>query len=107
MIETLVSTNPDWVLTIARFTIGIIFFAHGAQMMLGWYGGQGFNATLQVLTKQLQISARLAVLVISAEFLGGLGLIVGLLSRIAAAAIAFTMLGAVAMAHRRYGLFMD
>ena len=107
MIETLVSTNSDWVLTIARFVIGIIFFAHGAQKMLGWYGGAGFSGTLKALISQLNLPAPLAVLVISAEFFGGLGLIVGLLSRIAALGILLAMLGAIAMVHFRYGLFMD
>lgn len=107
MIEMLVSTNPDWVLTIARFVIGVIFFAHGAQKMLGWYGGAGFSATLRVLTIQLKLPAPLAVIVISSEFFGGLGLIFGLLSRIAALGILLAMLGAIAMVHYRYGLFMD
>jgi putative oxidoreductase len=107
MIEGLVSTNSDWVLTVVRLVMGIIFFAHGAQKMLGWYGGPGFNGTLQVFAKQLRTPAPLAVLVISAELFGGLGLIVGLLSRIAALGIVLTMLGAVAMVHFRYGLFMN
>jgi putative oxidoreductase len=107
MIEMLVSTNPDWVLTIARFVIGIVFFAHGAQMMLGWYGGPGFSGSLRVLTVQLRLPAPLAVLAISAEFFGGLGLILGLFSRIAALGILLAMLGAIATVHYRYGLFMD
>ena len=107
MMEMLVSTSPDWLLTIARLVIGVIFFAHGAQKMLGWYGGQGFRATMQGLTGQLRIPAPLAALVISAEFFGGLGLIVGLLSRIAALGILLAMLGAIAMVHFRHGLFMD
>ena len=107
MIEALVSTNPDWVLTITRVVLGIVFFAHGAQKMLGWFGGPGFNATLQMLTKQLRIPGPLAVLVISAELFGGLGLIVGLLSRIAAAGIVLMLVGAVLMVHGRYGLFMN
>jgi putative oxidoreductase len=107
MIEMLVSTNPDWVLTIARFVIGIVFFAHGAQMMLGWYGGPGFSGSLRVLTVQLRLPAPLAVLAISAEFFGGLGLILGLFSRVAALGILLAMLGAIATVHYRYGLFMD
>jgi len=107
MIEGLVSTNSDWILTVVRSVIGITFFAHGAQRMLGWYGGPGFSGTLQVFTTQLRIPAPLAVLVISAELFGGLGLIVGLLSRIAALGIVLTMLGAVTMVHFRYGLFMN
>ncbi len=113
MIEMLVSTSPDWVLTIARLTIGIILFTHGAQKVLGrpkeagMLQGPGFSGTLRVLTSELRIPASLAVLVISSEFFGGLGLIVGLLTRIAALDIILTMLGAIAMVHSRYGLFMN
>lgn len=107
MIEMLVSTSPDWILTTARIVIGIVFFAHGAQKMLGWFGGHGFKVTVQGLTTQLHIPAPLAALVMSAEFFGGLGLIVGLLSRIAALGIFLAMLGAIAMVHYRYGLFVD
>jgi putative oxidoreductase len=107
MIEMLISTKPDLVRAIARCVLGLIFFAHGAQKILGWYGGPGFNATFQVFTKQLRIPAGLAVLVMSAELFGGLGLVVGLLSRIAALGIALTMFGAVLMVHRRHGLFMN
>jgi putative oxidoreductase len=107
VIEALLNTNPDWVLTIARLVLGIVFFAHGAQKLLGWYGGSGFNSTLQILTKQLRIPAPMAVLVISAEFFGGTGLIIGLLSRVAALGIALTMLGAIVMVNARHGLFMD
>ena len=107
MIEGLVRTTADWVPAIARLILGIVFFAHGAEKMLGWFGGAGFNATLQTLNKHLRIPRPLAVLVISAEFFGGLGLIVGLLSRIAAVGIVLTMLGAIVIVNRRYGLFMD
>jgi len=107
MIDLLLGTSSDWILTIARLVLGIVFFAHGAQKMLGWYGGSGFNPTLQVFTKQLRIPAPLAVLVMSAELFGGLGLVVGLLSRIAALGVVLTMIGAVALVHWRYGLLMN
>jgi putative oxidoreductase len=107
MIEGLVRTTADWVPAIARLVLGIVFFAHGAAKMLGWFGGAGFNATLQTLNEQLRIPRPIAVLVISAELFGGLGLIVGLLSRIAAVGIVLTMLGAIVIVNRRYGLFMD
>ena len=107
MIETLVGTNADWILTVARLVVGVVFFAHGAQKVLGWFGGSGFNATMQVFTQQLRIPVPIAVLVILAEFLGGMGLIVGLLSRIAALGVILTMIGAIAMVNRHHGLFMD
>jgi putative oxidoreductase len=91
MIEVLLHTNADWVLTVTRLLLGIIFFAHGAQKMLGWFGGPGLHATLQMLNQHLRLPGPIAFLVLSAELFGGLGLIVGLLSRIAAAGIVLTI----------------
>ncbi len=87
--------------------LGLIFFAHGAQKMLGWYAGPGFHRSMQTLTEQLHLPAALAFLVISGEFFGGIGLVVGLFSRLAAFGVALTMVGAVATVHFRYGLFLN
>ncbi len=107
MVETLAGTNADWVVAIVRIVLGLIFFAHGAQKMLGWYGGTGFSRSMQMFKGQLHLSAPLALLVISGEFFGGIGLVVGLFSRLAAFGIALTMVGAVATVHFRYGLFLN
>jgi putative oxidoreductase len=107
MVETLASTNADWVVAIVRVVLGVIFFAHGAQMLLGWFGGPGFTRSMQTLTDHLHLPAPLAFLVITGEFFGGIGLVVGLFSRIAAFGIALLMAGAVATVHFRYGLFLD
>ena len=107
MLETLVSTNADWLVAIVRIVLGVIFFAHGAQKLLGWYGGPGLSRTMQSLTEQLHLPAPVAFLVISGEFFGGIGLVVGLFSRLAAFGIAVTMVGAVATVHFRYGLFLN
>jgi putative oxidoreductase len=106
MFSKLFKTDADWVLTIQRIVLGIVFFAHGAQKMLGWYGGYGFSGTMGFFTRA-GIPAPLAFLAICAEFLGGLGLILGLLSRVAALGIGVNMLVAVAMLHRHFGLFMN
>src|ERR1700758_4938914 len=100
MFRKLVKTDPNnFALTIPRIVMGIVFFAHGAQKMLGWFGGYGFSGTMGFFTHQMGIPAPLAFLAICAEFLGGLGLIVGFLSRIAAFGIFCNMLVAVAMVH--------
>jgi putative oxidoreductase len=75
--------------------------------MLGWYGGYGFSGTMDFFTKTLGIPAPLAFLAICAEFFGGLGLIFGLLSRIAALGIGVNMLVAIAMIHRHFGFFAN
>ncbi len=81
MIETVADTNADWVVAIVRIVLGLIFFAHGAQKMLGWFGGPGFSRSMQTFKEQLHLPASLAFLVICGEFFGGIGLVVGLFSR--------------------------
>jgi putative oxidoreductase len=107
MLRTLFSTDPDWTLTIIRTILGIVFFAHGAQKLLGWFGGSGLKETMRTIHDFLGLPTLLAFAAVATEFFGGLGLIVGLLSRIAAVGIGVTMLAAIVMVHGRYGLFMD
>jgi putative oxidoreductase len=107
MISNLFSTAPDWTLTIIRVILGAVFFAHGAQKMLGWFGGAGLKDTLRTMHEFLGLPIPLAFLAVTSEFLGGAGLIVGLLSRVAAIGICITMLSAIVMVHRRYGLFLN
>ena len=107
MLRKLVSTPNDYTLTLVRLVLGVIFFAHGAQKMLGWFGGYGFHGTMGFFTQQMGIPAPLAFLAICAEFFGGLGLLVGLLSRIAALGIITNMLVAIATVHHANGFFMN
>jgi putative oxidoreductase len=107
MFRKLFSTSNDFVLTIARLVLGVTFFMHGAQKMLGWFGGYGFHATMGTFTHYLGIPAPLAFLAICAEFFGGLGLLVGLLSRVAALGIIVNMLVAIATVHHVNGFFMN
>jgi putative oxidoreductase len=107
MLTWMIGTYGDWVITIVRVVLGVVFFAHGAQMALGWFGGAGLHSTVRVFREQLRIPAPLAVLAVAAEFLGGLGLIVGLLSRIAALGIAVVMIVALVAVHRKFGFFMN
>ena len=106
MFRKLIATSNDFTYTIARLVLGVVFFAHGAQKMLGWFGCFGFTATMGFFT-QMHIPAPLAFLAICAEFFGGLGLIVGLLSRVAAFGIAMNMLVAILMVHIHYGFFVN
>jgi putative oxidoreductase len=107
MFRKLVSTSNDFTLTIVRLVLGVTFFMHGAQKMLGWFGGYGFHATMGFFTQQMGIPAPLAFLAICAEFFGGLGLLVGLLSRIAALGIIVNMLVAIVTVHHVNGFFMN
>jgi putative oxidoreductase len=107
MIRKLIATDNDRTTAILRFVLGVIFFAHGAQKMLGWFGGYGFTGTMGFFTNVMHIPAVFAFLAISAEFFGGLGLIFGFMTRIAALGIFSNMLMAIAMVHRQFGLFMN
>jgi putative oxidoreductase len=106
MFKKLVSTTDDRTLTLMRLVLGVVFFAHGAQKMLGWFGGYGFHATMAFF-RHGGMPAALAFLVICTEFFGGLGLIVGLLTRIGALGITGLMLGAIFMVHLPNGFFMN
>jgi putative oxidoreductase len=106
MFKKLVSTSNDLTLTTLRLVLGVIFFAHGAQKMLGWFGGFGFNGSMGFLT-HLGIPAPLAALAIATEFFGGLGLIFGFLTRIPALGIAVEMIVAVFLVHMPNGFFMN
>ncbi len=107
MLRKLVGTDNDYVLTFVRVLLGVVFFAHGAQKMLGWFGGNGFEGTMGFFTQHLGIPAVFAFLAIAAEFFGSLGLISGFLTRLAAFGIACNMAIAVAMIHAHNGFFMN
>ncbi len=105
--KRIVSTPRDGALTLIRLVLGIVFFAHGAPKMLGWFGAYGFTGTMNYFTKAQHIPPLFAFLAIAAEFFGGLGLIAGLFGRVAAAGISVTMLVAVALVHFPNGFFMN
>jgi len=107
MVRKLIATNKDVATTILRLALGVIFFAHGAQKMLGWFGGYGFTGTMGFFTGVLHIPPVFAFLAIAAEFFGGLGLIFGLLTRVAAFGVFCNMIVAVAMVHSRFGFWMN
>jgi putative oxidoreductase len=107
MLQKIVHTSNDFAITILRLALGIVFFAHGAQKMLGWFGGYGFSGTMGFFAHQMGIPAPFAFLAICAEFFGGLGLIVGFLGRIAGFGIMCNMIVAVMMVHAKNGLFMN
>ncbi len=91
---------------VIRLALGAIFVAHGAQKLLGWWGGAGFAGTVAQFTK-MGMPAPLAVLVIVAEFFGGLGVLFGALTRLAAFGIACVMVGGIFTVHLRNGFFIN
>src|SRR3989454_7567215 len=97
--KTLFQTDEAWSSLILRVMLGIVMLPHGAQKLLGWFGGFGFAGTMGFFTQQMHIPAPLAFLAICAEFLGSIGLVLGFLSRVAAFGILCNMLVAVWLGH--------
>lgn len=106
MFQKLVQTHNDLVLTFARLILGMVFFAHGAQKMLGWFGGYGFGGTVGAFTK-MGMPAALVYFVIFVEFFGGLSMLFGLLSRLGGLGITALMIGAVLTVHVHNGFYMN
>ncbi|MBC5824708.1 MAG: DoxX family protein [Candidatus Eremiobacteraeota bacterium] len=105
----LLATNysaTDAVLLLLRLALAVVMFAHGAQKMLGWFGGAGFSGTMAFMTSS-HIPAFLALIVMIVEFFGSIMLVLGLLTRLWALGIAIDMLVAVMMVHLPNGFFMN
>ncbi|HEY8900829.1 MAG TPA: DoxX family protein [Chthoniobacterales bacterium] len=103
----LLKTDNTLSTLVLRLTLGAVFFPHGAQKVLGWFGGYGFTGTMGFFTGTMHIPALFAFLAIAAEFAGSIGLILGLGTRIAALGIASTMVVAIATVHSQFGFFMN
>ncbi len=104
---SLFKTDDVWSGLVLRLTLGLVMFPHGAQKLLGWYGGSGFDGTTGFFTQKMGLPWVIAFLVIIGECFGGLGLLVGLLTRFAAAGFIVIMLGAIATTHLPFGFFMN
>jgi putative oxidoreductase len=107
MLKMLVKTETDYMLALARLVLGVLFFVHGSQLLLGWFGGFGLSGTMHFFTQQLGIPVVFAFLAIATQFFGGFLLIVGLAGRLAALTIICNMVVAVVKVHWQYGLFMN
>jgi len=107
MLKKLFQTNDETATMILRVLLGVVFFPHGMQKLLGWFGGYGFDGTMGFFTGTLGIPAFLAFLAIIAEGLGALGLITGFLTRLSAFGIGVNMVVAVLMLHFKNGFFMN
>lgn len=107
-INKILATNNSFSALALRLPLGIIFAAHGAQKLFGWFGGYGLQGTGQWMESiGLGPGVLMAALSGLAEFFGGLALILGLLTRPAALVLAVTMLVAIFTVHFSNGLFMS
>ena len=107
MWKAVFQTDLSIVPTILRIVLGVVIFPHGAQKLLGWFGGYGYAGTMQFFTQNMKIPAVFALLAIVAEFFGALGLILGVGTRIAALGIGAVMIVAVFTSHVGHGFFMN
>jgi len=107
MINKILKTNNDWTGVITRLTIGLIIFPHGAQKMLGMFGGYGFSGTMVFFTDTMHLPWIIDFLVIVIEFIGSLSLIAGCASRIWAILTIILMIGIIATSHIDNGFFMN
>ncbi|MGE0326729.1 MAG: DoxX family protein [Polyangiaceae bacterium] len=89
-----------------RVVLGAVMFPHGAQKLLGWFGGYGVSATIDHFVTHYHVPAPVAFLVVLGESFGALMLVLGLGTRFAAASISLIMLGA-ALSHVSVGFFMN
>ncbi|HWJ90310.1 MAG TPA: DoxX family protein [Flavisolibacter sp.] len=108
MVRRLIATNPQSTAAlITRLFLAVAVFPHGAQKLLGWFGGYGFSGTMTALTQQMSLPGIIAFLVIIIEFFGPVFLAAGLLTRMAAFSIGVEFIGIVLTAHIHNGFFMN
>ena len=107
MKKLLATNSNNWLALIARLALGITIFPHGAQKLLGWFGGYGYSGTMGFLTGQIHLPWIIALLVILIEFFGSLLLIFGFLTRLAAFATLGSFLGVLFAIHIHNGFFMN
>src|SRR5215510_2240569 len=105
--KALFQTDKGWSGFILRVTLGLVMFPHGAQKLLGWYGGFGFEGTMGFFTTQMGMPWLVAFLIVIAESFGSLALLAGFLTRFVAASLAVIMVGAISMVHLPHGFFMN
>ena len=92
---------------LARLALGIVFFVHGSQKLFGWFGGNGWSGTIGFMHDKLGVPEAFAALAIIAEFFGALGVLAGLMTRLAAFGIFCVMATAVVQVHLPNGFFAD
>ena len=105
-IQFVFGTFPSWSHLVVRLALGIIFFAHGAQKVFGWFGGRGLRETMAGF-RQMGIPPAATVAASCIECFGGLAMIVGFLARPAAVGLIVVMLVAISKVHVRNGFFLN
>ncbi|MFD2587230.1 DoxX family protein [Croceitalea marina] len=107
LVKQLLKTNPNIGLSIARLTLGLVIFPHGAQKLLGLFGGYGYSGTMDFLTTQMGLPSIVAFSVIMIEFFGSISLILGFFSRFWAIALVGMFTGIIITTQLEHGFFMN
>ncbi|MCB0489840.1 MAG: DoxX family protein [Cyclobacteriaceae bacterium] len=107
MLNSLISTQNIRSIAVIRIVLAIVIMAHGAQKLLGWFGGHGVTETIQMWQQRWGMPAVITMLVILCESFGALFLLVGFLGRVMAAGVGCVMLGAMWLVHLRWGFYMN
>ena len=107
MIQRLTVTEPQLSPLILRIVFAIVLWPHGAQKLLGFFGGYGFTPTMQHLTTDAGLPSLIAFLVIFLEFFGSLFILLGLFTRLVAIAQIILFTGMIVTAHLPFGFFMN
>jgi putative oxidoreductase len=105
--DMIFGTFPSWSLLIVRVVLGVIFLAHGAQKVFGWFGGNGLKGTIGYFKQALGIPAGATVIAALIECFGGLAVLVGFLARPAALGLIVVMLVAISTVHWKNGFFLN
>ncbi len=107
MLNKFFATRNDVSLTLLRLALALVILPHGAQKVLGWFGGFGFSGTMHFFTETMGIPYVLGLMAVLAESLGAIGLLAGFLTRLCAFGVGTTMLVGALMVHVQNGFFMN
>jgi len=107
MLKKLLSTEDQLAPLVIRVMLGVVMLPHGAQKALGMFEGGGFAATMKGMSQGMGIPSAVVLLIIASEFLGSLGLILGVATRFCAFGTFSIMTGAIFMVHLSNGFFMN
>jgi putative oxidoreductase len=107
LVPQILKTDAHIGFSIARWTLGLVMFPHGAQKLLGFFGGYGYSATMEALTTQMDLPGFVAFSVIMIEFFGSISLILGFFSRFWAIALAGMFTGIIITTQLEHGFFMN
>jgi len=105
MLQRLLRTSNDVSLTLMRLVLAFCIFPHGAQKLLGWFGGRGLGPSIEIFAKAYHIPPALTVIAVCIEFFGSIALVLGLLGRLSGLGVAITMTVAAYQTYLHFGNF--